>query len=898
MPKSISRACVLFMVAILFSIQNPARSHLKNMLPSSQPCLHNEELNGNSNPNADFGEIPLYFIPNEGQLDEAALFYAKTSRYTLWLTKEGLVFDSTRKIGEESTGPTRRNPFEIDNAGDVQHEREVSKLVFLRANRSLEVIPADITEHKVNFFIGNDPLSWRSNIQTSKSVLYKEIYPNIDLKVYGLEKRIEYDFVVKPGGDVSDIGFKYRGVEKTGIDEDGNLVVNTRFGEMEHARPVSYQVIGGERVEIEAAFEGIEENAYGFQVEEYDKDYELIIDPLVLVYSTFLGGSFTDAGRSIAFDSTGSMYVAGYTDSVNFPTNNPFQGSKAGDTDIFIAKINASGTGLVFSTYLGGSREDGRCETAIAVDSIGSIYIAGYTDSVNFPIMNPIQGSKAGGWDAFITKVNSAGNQLIYSTYLGGSGTEQILDMAVDSEGAAYVTGYTVSADFPTKNPFQGSTAGGIDAFIAKMNASGTALIYSTYLGGSDAEGSSGIAVNPAGAVYVTGYTNSFDFPTKNPFQGSNAGGYDICITKINASGTGLIYSTYLGGSGEDYYGGIALDSEGAAYVTGSTNSIDFPTQNPIQWSKAGESDAFDAFITKINSAGNELIYSTYLGGSDADGGVDIAVDPEDAAYVGGYTSSSDFPTKNPIQQNYAGNGDLFLVKVDSSGSDLICSSYLGGSGAEESDGIAADSEGAVYVTGWTSSSDFPALNALQASYGGGDRDAFIAKLTPLDIIPPTYSLTVASGSGGTTDPLPGTYSYTEGTEVAIRAVPDSGYTFSGWSGDASGTANPITMTMDSGKSITASFSKTPSDNDGGGGSGGNCFVATACYGTPMAEEVRILSTFRDRYLMTNPIGEDLVKFYETYSPGVADFIRDKEDIKIIIRACLKRVVWIINEFF
>ena len=886
------------MVTILFSIQNPARSDLKNMLPSSQRYLHNEELCGHSNLNADFGEIPLYFIPNEGQLDETALFYAKTSRYTLWLTKEGLVFDSTRNIGEERAGPTRRNLFEIYNPGDVQHEREISKLVFLRAKRSLEVVPADIAEHTVNFFIGNDPSSWRSDIQTSKAVLYREIYPNIDLKVYGLEKQIEYDFVVKPGGDVSDITFEYRGVEKTGIDEDGNLVVNTRFGEMEHARPVGYQVIGGERVEVEAAFERIEEYAYGFQVEEYDKDYELIIDPLVLVYSTFLGGSGTDAGRSIAFDSSGSMYVAGYTDSVNFPTNNPFQGTKAGDTDIFIAKINASGTGLVFSTYLGGSREDSRCETPIAVDSVGSIYIAGYTDSVDFPIMNPIQGIKAGGWDTFIAKINSAGNQLIYSTYLGGSGTEQILGMALDSKGAAYVTGYTDSANFPTKNPMQGSTAGGIDVFIAKINASGTSLVFSTYLGGHDAEGSYGIAVNSEGAAYVTGSTNSFDFPTKNPFQGSKAGGDDVYIAKINPSGTALIYSTYLGGSGEDYCFDIAADPGGAAYVTGSTNSVDFPTQNPIQGNKAGDRDVFDAFITKINSAGNELIYSTYLGGSDEESGGKIAVDPKDAAYVGGCTSSVDFPTKNPIQQNYAGNGDLFLVKVDSSGRDLIYSSYLGGSGADETEGISADSEGVVYVTGWTSSSDFPTLNALQASYGGGDRDVFIAKLALLDATPPTYSLTVAAGSGGTTDPLPGTYSYTEGIEAAIRAVPDSAYTFSGWSGDASGTTNPITIAMDSDKSITASFIKISSDNDGGGGSDGKCFIATACYGTPMAEEVRILSAFRDRYLTTNPIGEDLVKFYETYSPGAADFIRGKEDIKAIIRACLKRVVWIINEFF
>ncbi len=897
MLKPILRVSLLFVLSIFLSIQGLTRFEQENRIPPIPTQIGNQEASRNPDLSPDFGEIPLYFVPNKGQVDEAALFYAKTSRYTLWLTEEGLVFDSTRRIRKESTESKRLSLRDINKSEDVRYDRDVSKLVFVNANINPEIIPVDVAEHKLNYFLGNDESKWRTDIQTSRAILYKGLYPSIDLKVYGIEKQIEYDFVVKPGGEVSDIGFEYKDVEKTRIDSGGNLIVDTEFGEMIHAKPVCYQVIGGERIEILAEFKRKEDNTCGFQVKEYNKDYELIIDPLVLVYSTFLGGSYTDAGRSIEFDSTGSMYVAGYTDSVNFPTNNPFQGSKAGDTDIFIAKINASGTGLVFSTYLGGSREDSRCETPIAVDSTGSIYIAGYTDSVNFPIMNPIQGSKAGGWDAFITKINSAGNQLIFSTYLGGSETEQILGMAVDSEGAAYVTGHTMSSNFPTENPIQESTAGGIDAFIAKINASGTSLVYSTYLGGHDTEGSIGIVVNPAGAAYVTGYTNSIDFPAKNPIQGSNAGGYDIYIAKIDPSGTALIYSTYLGGSGEDYWGGIAVDSKGAAYVTGSTNSIDFPTKNPIQGNKAGDSDAFDAFITKINSAGNELIYSTYLGGSDQEVGVGIAVDPEDAAYVGGCTSSVDFPTKNPIQQNYAGNGDLFLVKVDSSGSDLIYSSYLGGSGVEESEGITADSEGVVYVTGWTSSSDFPALNALQASYGGGDRDVFIAKLALLDTTPPTYSLTVAAGSGGTTDPLQGTYLYTEGIEVAIRAVPNSAYTFSGWSGAASGTDNPITITMDSNKSITASFTKISSGDDGGGG-GGGCFIATACYGTPMAEEVRILSAFRDRYLMTNPTGEDLVKFYETYSPGVADFIRGKEDIKIIIRACLKPVVWIINEFF
>jgi len=719
----------LFILIILLSIQGSTNLEQQNQIQPNQRKLKNEELSHTPNLNPDFGKIPLYFVPNRGQVDEKTLFYAKASRYTLWLTKEGLIFDSTRRIKKESADPERLNPRDMDDPEDVAYDRDVSRVVFLNANRNPEVIALDDTEHKVNYFIGNDESKWQTNIQTSRAVLYKELYPCIDLKVYGVEKQIEYDFVVKPSGEVSDISFEYKVVEKTRIDEKGNLVIKTKFGELEHAKPVCYQIIRGERVEIQAEFKREGGNTYGFQVKEYNKNYELIIDPLVLVYSTFLGGSYIDSSRSIAVDSTGSIYVSGYTDSSDFPTKNPIQGSIAGGVDIFIAKINAPGTALVYSTYLGGSSEDGRCKTAIAVDSEGAVYVGGYTDSYDFPTKNPIQGSKAGSWDAFITKINASGTALVYSTYLGGSGHEQSEDIAVDSEGAAYVAGFTISDDFPTKNPIQRSNPGTYDAFITKINASGTALVYSTYLCGSGGAVGWGIAVDSEGAAYVGGYTSSVDFPTKKPIQGSHGGGEtDAFITKINASGTAFVYSTYLGGSGADSGWGIAVDSEGAVYVSGGTSSIDFPTQNPIQRTNAGDKDIF---ITKVNSSGSALIYSTYLGGSGEDAYGEIAVDSEGAAYVAGQTQSTDFPTKNPVQVTYAGDGDICLAKVNSSGSALIYSTYLGSRGYEDFNGIAVDSEGAAYVTGFTMEDDFPTQNPIQGSYGGGERDAFIAKIGP-----------------------------------------------------------------------------------------------------------------------------------------------------------------------
>jgi endonuclease/exonuclease/phosphatase family metal-dependent hydrolase len=735
MAKSILKISFLFVLLIVLSIQGSTGLEQENQIQPNQRQLKSEELSQNLSLNPNFGKIPLYFISNEGQVDERALFYAKASRYTLWLTKEGLVFDSTRRTKKESTNSNRLSPEDINNHEDYKYDRDVSRLIFINANTKPDVVPLNDTEHKVNYFIGKDKSKWRTNIQTSRAVLYKELYPNIDLKVYGIEKQIEYDFVVRPGGQVSDIGFEYKDVEKTRIDKEGNLVVETEFGELEHAKPICYQMIEGKRVKVEAEFKKTDNNTYGFEVEEYNKNYELIIDPLVLVYSTYLGGSKNEGCGGIAVDSEGAVYVTGSTGSSNFPTRNPIQGRLAGPNDAFITKINASGTALVYSTYLGGSDEE--LLYGIAVDSEGAAYVTGETWSTDFPTQNPIQGSFGGDWDAFIIKINASGRRIVYSTYLGGSDGDGGEGIAVDSEGAAYVTGYTASYNFPTKNPIQGGHAGGwADPFITKVNTSGSAFIYSTYLGGSEWDQGLGITVGSEGAAYVTGYTLSVNFPTKNPIQSSFGGEYDAFITKVNASGSALLYSTYIGGSDRDESHGISVDSEGAVYITGYTRSVDFPTQNPIQGSNAG--GEWDAFIIKINASGRALIYSTYLGGSAGEKGSDIAVDSKGVAYVTGHTESTDFPTKNPIQGRLAGLNDVFISKINASGTALSYSTYLGGSDNENyysywSVGdIAVDSEGAAYVTGWTRSIDFPTHNPLQKKYAGSG-DVFIAKIASFE---------------------------------------------------------------------------------------------------------------------------------------------------------------------
>jgi endonuclease/exonuclease/phosphatase family metal-dependent hydrolase len=726
MTRLIIKISFLFVLLIVLSIQGSTSLEQGNEIQPNQRQFKNEELSRNLSLNPDFGKIPLYFIPNEGQVEERALFYAKASRYTLWLTKEGIVFDSTRRIEKEDTKSKILNARDLNNSKDYKYDKDVSRLIFINTNTKADVIPLNDTEHKVNYFIGKDESKWRSNIQTSSAVLYNELYPNIALKVYGVEQQIEYDFVVRPGGQVSDIGLEYQDIEETRLDKEGNLVIKTKFGELEHAKPVCYQVIEGEKVKIKAKFERIENNTYGFKVEEYNRDYELIIDPLVLVYSTYLGGSEEDKGNSIAVDSEGAVYVAGYTSSTDFPTQNPIQAVYGGGSpDAFIAKIKASGGALIYSTYLGGSDGDG--SFGIAVDSEGAVYMAGTTGSLDFPTQNPIQADHGGGSeDAFIAKINASGGKLIYSTYLGGSGNDWGNGIAVDSEGAVYVAGNTWSTNFPTQNPIQANHGGGSgDAFIAKINAPGGRLIYSTYLGGSDSDYSYDIKVDSEGTVYVMGNTWSINFPTRNPIQGGNAGLCDAFIAKINSSGNTLVYSTYLGGSEREWSNSMAVDSKGAIYVTGWTYSVDFPAKNPIQRNLAGLNDVF---LVKLNSSGNSLVYSTYLGGSDYDGGDSITVDSEGVVYMAGNTWSAGFPTKNPIQGNYGGNQDAFVAAINTSGNALIYSTYLGGSDQGWGLGIARDSGGTVYVTGFTSSTDFPTKNPIQG-HNAGSSDAFIAKI-------------------------------------------------------------------------------------------------------------------------------------------------------------------------
>jgi hypothetical protein len=692
-----------------------------------------------------YGQIPLYFVQNDGQIDDKVALYEKGIGHTTFFTKDGVYLSLTspqntppiKGEGVKNTPPQHRTPSPL--------VMERIKLTFLNANKTPDIVAVDPQEGKVNYLIGKDPKQWKTNVPTYKSVLYKEVYPGIDIKFYGNNRQMEYDVVVKPGADPSQVRFSYEGIQGLNIAENGDLEIELKDGKMVQKKPVIYQEIDGHRVSVDGAFqlssgETLPKRgfAYGIQLTSYDKTHPLVIDP-TLIYSTYIGGgvggSGFENGTGIAVDLSGNAYVMGSTDSPDFPLVSPLDGVLGGYSDAFVTKINAAGTALVYSTYLGG-RSGGEYGNDIAVDGVGNAYVTGYTDSSDFPMVAPIDGVLGDGigtnGDAFVAKINATGTALVYSTYLGGSDADSSTGLALDPSGNVYVTGYTFSTDFPLVFPLDGICAGcpaSDEIFVTKINASGTALVYSTYLGGSDYDWSGGIAVDGIGNTYVTGGTASIDFPLVSPLM-TTGGAF---VTKINPSGTGVIYSTHLGGSGSYENGAaIAADSAGNAYVTGSTSSPDFPLVSPLDGTLGGGEDAF---VTKINPAGTALVYSTFLGGSGSyDGGTGIAVDVSGNAYVTGYTYSTDFPLVSAIDGSCNGcigvyqYDETFVTKINPAGTALVYSTYLGGSSYDDAARIAVDTLGNAYVTGNTWSSDFPVFTPIDGTLTGY-QDTFVAKI-------------------------------------------------------------------------------------------------------------------------------------------------------------------------
>lgn len=586
----------------------------------------------------------------------------------------------------------------------------------LRGARSAAVLTGEEQlPGTVNYFFGSDPAQWRTGVATFAKVRARQVYPGIDVLYYGAGRLVEFDFEVRPGADPALIQLGFAGQQRLSLNERGDLIVRLARGEVVQHRPVAYQEIEGVRQRVEAAYALGDDGTVTFRLGRFDPSRLLVIDP-VLSYASYLGGSLGESVEAVAVDGAGNLYAAGTTTSADFPIVNAYTSQFPGACG-FVTKLNAAGTAIVYSTYIAGVYG----VSGIAVDAGGNAYLSGTTYG-DLPVKGAFQGSHQGGSDAFLTKLGPAGNTLVYSTYLGGSEADEGWGLALDGAGKAYLTGTTWSPGFPTVSAYQSTMKGDHDAFVSVFNAAGNGLTMSTFLGGTDWDQGRGIGVDASGNIVVAGHTFSVDFPVKNAYQSASGGNMDWFVSKLTAAG-GLVYSTYLGGGGVEGADVVAVDGAGNAYVAGGGGG-GFPLKGSLQ-APAGD---IDLAIVKLSAAGG-LQFSTLWGGSGNEEPGGIALDGAGNIFVAGYTRSSNFPTVNPSQATYGGDGaDAIVVSLNGSGTQVLYSTYFGGNDLDEAQGIAVDAAGNAYIGGLTASTNLPTKNPFQAALKG-DQDAFVAKL-------------------------------------------------------------------------------------------------------------------------------------------------------------------------
>jgi hypothetical protein len=703
----------------------------------------------------DFGSLPLSFEGNQGQTDAKVRFLTHSGNSTLFLTPSEAVFAMTAQ-------PSRQSKRQSSLRKGQKAPRSAEKIVpvvlrmqLVGSDPNASVLQQQPLAGRINYFIGKDPSKWHAGVPTFGRVGFHEVYSGVDLVYYGNQRHLEYDFVVAPHADPGQIKLHFAGAQGVHLNAAGDLVVRTESRELKWQQPVVYQqdTVGKHRVAARFRLRKLPdgETSVSFAIDRYNTERTLIIDPKLL-YSTYLGGATQyntgDEVDGIAVDSSGNAYLTGALTSFDFPTTpGAFQTTHG---NIFVTKLNPTGTALVYSTLLGGANGGLNLGKAIAIDSAGNTYVTGFAQS-DFPTtIGAFQPRTFNSADSFLLKLNPTGTALVYSTFLGGSALTDTNAIAVDSGGNAYVVGSTDSFDFPvtsvafqkTFDPFSGR-----GCFVTKFNPTGTALVYSTFLSGSGNNQARGISVDSNGSAYVVGSTDAADFPvTPGAFQTVNHAtgipGGNGFVTKFDPTGSSLIYSTFIGGSVQDTPSAITNDLGGNTYIVGVTKSLDFP-MTPGAFRTVGISDFnsyASCFVTKLNPTGTALVYSTFLTGTasnpalgpfDAAGA--IAVDNVGNAYVVGLTDSVNFPiTPGAVQRA----GSAFLAKLNSTGTRLIYSTFLGGIG-DYARGVALGSDGNAYVTGSTLSSTFPTTpGAFQTANhaASGRSNGFVTKLPALPI--------------------------------------------------------------------------------------------------------------------------------------------------------------------
>ena len=705
-----------------------------------------------------YAERPFMFEANRGQADSQVQFVSRSGGYSLNLCQGKFLLAFASDVSDASSNFLAARRGRLADPLLHGHTRPEPKratsvtIDLVGASRNSIVMGEEALPAKINYFLGQDATQWVRNVPTYRKVRYREIYPGIDLVYYGNRHEMEFDFDLAPGADPTQIQFAVEDGDALSIDDSGNLVISKDDSQVRFQPPQIYQQVAGGRERVDGAYVLRDAKRVGFEVGRYNRSEPLVIDP-VLVYSTFMGGASNDDDYSngIAVDSSGDAYEIGWASSL---TIGSIQSDISSKLTMFLAKLDPTGANLLFLDYFGGSSGEDSA-SGITLDSAGNPYVTGVTYSSDFPVSNAFQPTLAGSQDAFLTKFSADGSSIVYSTYLGGSNLtvigwsteQQGYSVAVDSIGEAVIAGVTAAKDFPTANAYQPSVQPdefgdwGIYGFVTKFSADGTSLIYSTYLAGSHLNAVSwpgcfpdsemyDVATDPSGNAYVTGITITSDFPVTGGSFDTTYPGYAVSdvgfVAKLTASGS-LAYATYLSGHTAGMLRGIAVGTDGSAYVTGYDQADD---QFPIVTTSICDPSITacnGTIIAKLDPTGSFLEYSTFLGVNSMVGQA-IQIDAQGDAFITG--SATSFGMVNPIQ-GYAGSGDVVVAEIDPTASTILMATFLGGQGLDVTNGFAVDSKGAVYVTGNTQSSDFPATpGAFQTSISGVN-DTFIAKIDP-----------------------------------------------------------------------------------------------------------------------------------------------------------------------
>jgi len=733
-------AVVLFFLSsgsYFFGIQNkptgPAEISLTQTEAPAAPQSAFELLADRANFAEAYGKLPLHFEPNLGQTDEQVKFVARGHGYSLFLTGMGAVLSLQKR-----------------QAGKEKARSAVVGMQIEGANIAPQSAGLDATEGRSNYFVGSDPQKWRTDVPNYEKVKFNAVYEGIDLVYYGNGQQLEYDFHVAPGADPARIKLKFDGIKKASIEkQSGDLVLETGAGTIRQHKPIVYQDIDGERKEIASAYK-LTDDRISFALGEYDNSKQLVIDP-ILSYGSYLGGAAFDEGRSITVDAQGNAYVVGTAASLNFPTTpgavkttNPPSTNNVQWYDAFVTKVNPAGTVLVFSTYFGG-REGSESGGGVAIDANNNVLISGTTMSSDLPTVNAYQPAFGGTDDAFAAKLNSTGSAIIYSTYLGGNGTDTGGRVSVNqATGDAVFTGRVSSGNFPTTpGAFKpqlctgGTDCNGIfysGSYVAKFSAAGN-IIYSTLFDANILD----VTLDSNDNATFGGDVGNNLPTTSGAFQPASSGGIDGFIAKLNPTGSTLVYGTYLGGGLQsDHVTGIVLDPADNIYVTGRTENVGFPvTSGTLDLTFNGGEDGF---VTKLDSAGSALIFSTFLGGTGKDQPTSIGLDQSSDVFVAGETTSgANFPLKNSLNGTA---GTIFLTHLNSTASTLVYSTLLGVGGAYD---LTVDGAGNAYLTGHTTSV-LVTPNAFQTVLNRDpenitSKDGFVLKVAPADENAPLYSI-------------------------------------------------------------------------------------------------------------------------------------------------------------